>query len=79
LLELIDAISLIKLYGPTLVAVVFFLWRDWQREGRLSQRIDALQEEQRDILLPMIKEATAVISKNTTVIEMLEKHLMLPR
>ncbi len=31
-----DAIQLVKQYGPFFLAVVFFLWRDFKREDRLS-------------------------------------------
>jgi hypothetical protein len=74
--ELGDAMALIKLYGPTFVAVIFFLWRDYRREDRMTARIDALQQEQREVLLPLVKDSTAVIAKNTVVIERLENHLL---
>lgn len=70
-----DAIDLIKMYGPFFVAVVFFLWRDWKREDRLSKRIDVLEDEQRQVILPLVRECSAVIAKNTSVMERLEKHL----
>jgi len=39
--EMADAIALIKQFGPFFLAVVFFLWRDWRREDRLSNRLDS--------------------------------------
>jgi hypothetical protein len=68
-----DAIELVKAYGPFFVAVIFFLWRDWKREDRLSKRIDVLEDEQRQVILPLVRDCSAVISKNTTVMERLEK------
>jgi hypothetical protein len=69
------AIELCKQYGPLFVAVIFFLWRDWKREDRLSRRINTLEDEQRKVILPLVKDCTSVITKNTTVMERLEKML----
>jgi hypothetical protein len=70
-----DAIEIVKMYGPFLLAVVFFLWRDWKREDRLGTRINQLEDEQREVILPLVKECTAVITRNTAVMERLEKFL----
>jgi hypothetical protein len=47
--SLIDIVDLIQQFGPFFVAVLFFLWRDWKREDRLSKRIDHLEDEQRQV------------------------------
>lgn len=73
--EFSDAIQLIKVYGPQLLVVVFFLWRDLRRESDMNGRIDALQQETRDVLLPLVKETTSVVSRNTAVMERLERKL----
>ncbi len=73
--EFADTIALIKQYGPFFVAVIFFIWRDWKREDRLSKRINTLEDETRNVLLPLVKDCTSVISRNTFVMERLEKHL----
>lgn len=73
--DLGDAIALVKQYGPFLLAVVFFLWRDWKREDRLSHRIDELETETRTVLLPLVRDCSAVIARNTVVMERLEHHL----
>jgi cbb3-type cytochrome oxidase subunit 3 len=73
--EFADAISLIKQFGPFFLAVVFFLWRDWRREDRLSDRLDELENEQREVILPLVKDCSAVIAKNTSVMERLERRL----
>jgi len=64
-----DLTWLLQTFGPLLVAVVFFIWRDARREDRLCQRINQLEAEQRDIIMPLVKESTAVIVRNTTVME----------
>lgn len=70
------AIELCKQYGPLFVAVVFFLWRDWKREDRLTKRINILEDEQRNVILPLVKECAEVITKNTGAVERLEKFLL---
>ncbi len=73
--EFADALDLIHQFGPFFLAVVFFLWRDYRREDRLSTRIDELEDEQRNIVLPLVQECSSVIAKNTSVMERLERYL----
>lgn len=67
--------SLLQDYGPLIGAVLFFVWRDWRREERLTNRVEKLEDEQRKIILPLVEEATKVISQNTAVMERLEHRL----
>ena len=55
-----DAMSLVRQFGPFFLAVVFFLWRDWKREDRLSNRLDELEDEQREVILPLVKDCGRV-------------------
>jgi hypothetical protein len=73
--EVGDAIALVKQFGPMLVAVVFFIWRDWKREDRLMKRIDKLEDEQREVIMPLVTQCTAVISKNSEVMERVQRKL----
>ncbi len=73
--EVGDAIALVKQFGPMLVAVVFFIWRDWKREDRLMKRIDKLEDEQRNVILPLVTKCTEVISENTAVMEAVNRKL----
>jgi len=70
-----DAMMLVKQFGPFFLAVVFFLWRDWKREDRLSNRLDQLEDEQRKVILPLVQECSAVIARNTAVMERIERSL----
>ena len=56
-------------YGPFVAAVVFFIWRDYCREDRLTTRIKELEDEQREVILPLVTNCTEVITKNTQVME----------
>lgn len=58
-------LDLLKQYGPFVAAIIFCIWRDWKREHRLNDRIDELQAEQRDVILPLVKECAEVITLNT--------------
>jgi hypothetical protein len=73
--EVADAIALVKQFGPMLVAVVFFIWRDWKREDRLMKRIDKLEDEQREIVMPLVTKCTEVIAKNTEVMDSVKHKL----
>lgn len=74
-----DTLDILKQYGPfcgfLVLAVVFFIWRDWKREDKLVKRITTLEDEYRNVLFPLVKDCTAVIAKNTTVMERLENKL----
>jgi hypothetical protein len=59
----------LKTFGPLLVAVIFFIWRDYKREDKLSKRIEQLETEQRDVILPLVRETTEVIVRNTEVMQ----------
>ena len=73
--EFTDALELIQQFGPFFLAVVFFLWRDWKREDRLSNRLDELENEQREVILPLVRDCSSVIAKNTAVMERIERSL----
>lgn len=61
--------QLVQQYGPLCAACIFFVWRDWKREDRLTSRIEKLEDEQRNVILPLVEKATAVIERNSAVIE----------
>lgn len=69
-----EPLELVQQYGPMVAACIFFVWRDWKREDRLTSRIEKLEDEQRNIILPLVEKATAVIAHNTAVIERLGQH-----
>ena len=70
-----EIFPLLKQYGPLILVVVFLLWQGWQRELRMGKRIDLLEDEQRNVLLPMVERCTEVITQNTNVMERLEHSL----
>jgi hypothetical protein len=62
-------------FGPLASVVAFFIYRDWKREADLTKRIVALEEEQSTILLSLVEKTTAVIERNTVVMEQLKTAL----
>ena len=70
-----DLMWLVKQFGPFFIAVLFFLWRDYRREDRLAARIETLEDEQREVLLPLLEKCSTVISQNTVVMGRLERAL----
>jgi hypothetical protein len=74
-MDMSNLLVLLKQYGPLALVVAYFLWQNWLRELRMSDRITKLEDEQRDVLLPMVERSTDVITQNTAMMERLEKAL----
>lgn len=74
-MELLSLLEALRTFGPTVAVVVFFLWRDARREDRLTDRINILEDEMRNVILPLVKDCSEVIAKNTAVMQQIEKHL----
>ena len=74
-MDISDLWLLLRQYGPLVLVVAFFLWQNWLRELRMSNRITKLEDEQRKVLLPMVERCTDVITLNTAMMERLEKAL----
>jgi hypothetical protein len=72
----VEFLELIKQFGPLAGIVLFFIWRDWKREDRLTARVEKLEDEQRNIILPLVEKSTEVIAHNTGVMERLENALL---
>lgn len=71
-----EMLELVKQFGPLAGLCLFFIWRDWKREDRLTARVEKLEEEQRSIILPLVEKSTNVIARNTEVMDRLEGALL---
>jgi hypothetical protein len=60
-----DYTSILKDFGPLIGVILFFIWRDWKREEGLVERVEVLEEYQRETLVKLIKTSTEVIASNT--------------
>jgi len=70
---------LVKNFGLLFIVVVFFVWRDYRREDKLTSRVEQLEREQTEVLMPLVQKTTKVIAinmevirRNTKVMERLE-------
>ena len=60
-------------FGPAIGLLVFFVWKDWRREDRLQTRVENLEQEQKEVILPMVEKCVTVIAANTAVMQRLER------
>lgn len=51
-------------YGPLIGVVLFFIWRDWKREDRLSERIRSLEDYQKETLAKLVSQSTVALTHN---------------
>jgi hypothetical protein len=51
------------------------LWQSWAREKRMSARIDKLEAEHKEIILPLVARDAEVIAQNTLMLSRLEESL----
>ena len=70
-----ELITVLKQYGPLVLVVAFFLWQGWCRENRMSARITKLEDDYKQILLPLVEKCTKVIARNTIIMRRLEQAL----
>lgn len=74
-----DALEILQQYGPfcgcLILAIAFFMFRDMKREGQLTGRITTLETEYREVLIPMVKNCTDVIARNSIVMDRVERKL----
>jgi len=72
-MDFVTVLEVLKQYGPLVLVVAFFLWQGWQRECRTARRVEKLEDEQKKVLLPLVKKCASVIAKNTFVMRRLER------
>lgn len=53
--------------GPLMGVILFFIWRDWRREGRLSERIEKLEDYQKETLAHLVEKGTAALVQSSEV------------
>lgn len=57
--------TILKEYGPLILVIVFFIYRDWQREIQLSRRIENLETYQKDVLKSLVEKTTVALVHST--------------
>lgn len=61
--------TMLRELGPLMGVILFFIWRDWKREARLSERIEKLEDYQKETLTHLVEKGTAVIVQNSEVMK----------
>lgn len=64
-----EFIDLLKDFGPLVGIVLFFIWRDWQRERNLVDRVTKLEDFNTEVLTSIVQEQAGIIATNTEVIK----------
>lgn len=62
-------------FGPILGVVLFFIWRDWCRETKLSDRVEKLEDYQKTTLAQLVERSTAAISQSSEIIKWIGRML----
>jgi hypothetical protein len=57
--------EIVKTIGPAASIIVFFVWRDWQREIKLTKRVDDLEKYQKDTLERLVEKSTVALTQST--------------
>tara|TARA_B100000700_G_scaffold327015_1_gene440277 strand:+ start:1802 stop:2047 length:246 start_codon:yes stop_codon:yes gene_type:complete len=68
-------VDVLQEFGIMVALVVFFTWQGWKREGRLNDRISALEEDYTSALKDLVTSCTEVIADNTATMKRLERYL----
>ena len=61
--------NLLTNFGPLVGVILFFIYRDYQREARLFKRVEKLEEYQRDTLVDLVEKTTAILAQNTVCLQ----------
>ena len=64
-----NILEFVKVVGLPLALVLFFIYRDYQRESNLSKRITEVEDFQRKTLQDLVAETTAAIVKSSEIVE----------
>lgn len=58
-------IEILKNFGPLVAIIVFFVYRDWQRELRLTNRVEKLEEYQKNMLQNLVDKSTMALVQSS--------------
>lgn len=74
-----DILMILRLWGPIvgpiLAILIFTFWKDYKREMRLQARVEALEKDQKEVLLPLVERCSMIVAQNTAVMLRLERVL----
>ena len=56
-----EFLDILKIAGPSAALFIFFVWRDYNREKTMSERISKIEDYQRDKLEKLVIAATSAL------------------
>ena len=70
-----DLIALAKDFGPVVVIIAFFIWRDYKREARMTSELSEINKFIQDKLMTLIERTITAIDIQTESNRQLHKIL----
>lgn len=70
-MEVFQWAAILKYAGPVAAIVVFFLWKDWQRELHTRKRMAVLEKYQRETLEKLVEKSTSALTQSSECIKYL--------
>lgn len=70
-------LAILREYGIFAAVTLWFIYRDSKREDSMNLKIQILETERREIIIPLVERSTNVIALNTAV--MADTHKMMER
>ncbi len=64
-MEAFPWVEILKSFGPAVAVIVFFVWRDWQRELHLTSRIEVLEKYQKETLERLVEKSTVALTQSS--------------
>jgi hypothetical protein len=64
-----DLLAVLREFGPLVVLVLWFAWRDGDREKRMANRISELENFQREFLADRLKASIEALDKTSEAIK----------
>lgn len=64
-----DWLPLLRDFGPVIGVLIFFVWKDWRREDRLSGRVEKLETYQKETLALLVEKSTESIAQSSEIIK----------
>ena len=62
-------------YGILVVALIFFMWKDWRRETHLMEHAEALEHDLKEMTVPLLEKCTVVIAQNTILLSQVSQEI----
>jgi hypothetical protein len=62
-------LPVMKEFGPTVTILIFFIWRDFNRERHFMNRIENLEAYQKNLLTDLVEKTTVALTQSSECIK----------